>query len=224
MRLLIIEDDRDLALAMSEYLELHQVECDFSYNGSSGIELATSQPYDCIILDNMLPKVQGIDVCKALRTQGVNTPILMLTAYDAQAEQLAGFDAGLDDFVAKPCPMPILLARLQALYRRQHPEKNCLQIADLIIYPKEHRVTRAEKNIKLPPISWKILLVLARHSPQVVSKTELAEHIWPDEDIDEGTLNVHLHQLRKVIDKPFSKPLIKTHVGIGLSLSDRVEN
>lgn len=218
MRVLIIEDDRELALAMSEYLELNQVQCDFAYNGASGIELAKSQPFDCLILDNMLPKVQGVEVCKRLREDGLNTPILMLTACDTQSDQLAGFEAGLDDFVTKPCSMPILLARLQALYRRNNPEQDVLRIADLCIFPKERRVTRSKQTIKLPPISWKILLQLARKYPAVVSKTELIDTIWPDEEADEATLNVHIHQVRKLIDKPFSKALIKTHVGVGLSL------
>ena len=223
MKVLIVEDDRELALAVSEYLELHEIECDFAYNGASGIELARSQRYDCLILDNMLPKVQGVEVCKSLRAQGVDLPILMLTACDTQADQLAGFEAGLDDFVTKPCAMPILLARLQALYRRRHPERECIQISDLLIYPKEHRAERANQALKLPPISWKILLLLARNSPRVVSKSELVEQVWPHEEVDEGTLNVHLHQLRKILDKPFPKPLVHTHVGLGLSIHDDEE-
>lgn len=219
MRVLIVEDDRELALAISEYLELHQVQCDFAYNGATGIALAKSQTYDCLILDNMLPKISGIEACKILRGDGVDIPILMLTACDTQADQLTGFDVGLDDFVTKPCSMPILLARLQALYRRNNPERDCLQIADLCLFPKERRVTRSDQTIKLPPISWKILLQLARKHPSVVSKTELIETIWPDEEVDEATLNVHIHQVRKLVDKPFSTALIKTHVGAGLSLS-----
>lgn len=219
MRVLIVEDDRDLALAMSEYLELHQVECDFAYNGASGMELALSEHYDCLIFDNMLPKVQGVEACKLLREQGLTTPILMLTACDTQADELAGFDAGLDDFVTKPCAMPILMARLQALYRRQNPLVDCIKLNDLSIFPKEHRAERAGQKLKLPPICWKILLILARQSPQVVSKAELVERIWPDEEVDEGTLNVHLHQLRKIVDKPFTQSLIQTHVGVGLSLT-----
>lgn len=219
MRVLIVEDDRELALAISEYLELHQVRCDFAYNGATGIALAKSQTYDCLILDNMLPKISGIEACKILREDSIDIPILMLTACDTQADQLTGFDVGLDDFVTKPCSMPILLARLQALYRRHNPERDCLQIADLCLFPQERRVTRSGQSIKLPPISWKILLQLARKHPSVVSKTELIETIWPDEEVDEATLNVHIHQVRKLVDKPFSTALIKTHIGAGLSLS-----
>ncbi|AKO53873.1 XRE family transcriptional regulator [Marinobacter psychrophilus] len=219
MKTLIIEDDRDLALAISEYLELHNVECDFAYNGASGITLALQHRYDCLILDNMLPKVSGTDVCRQLRANGIDTPILMLTACDMEADQLNAFSAGLDDYVIKPCAMPLLLARLNSLYRRDNPERECIQIADLRIYPKEYRAIRSEQELKLTPTSWKILLFLARRSPVVVSRNEIEEHIWLDEDVEEGTVNVHLHQLRKVVDKPFNCPLIHTHVGIGLSLS-----
>ncbi|ASK18652.1 response regulator transcription factor [Halomonas sp. XH26] len=218
MKILIIEDDRDLALAISEYLELHRVECDFAYTGASGITLASQQHYDGLILDNMLPKVQGIDVCRQLRANGVDTPILMLTACDMEGDQMEGFNAGVDDYVIKPCTMPLLLARLNALYRRRHPERECIRIADLRIYPKEHRAIRAEQELKLTPTSWKILLLLARRSPAVVSRNEIVEHVWPGEEVEEGTVNVHLHQLRKVVDKPFEQLLIHTHVGVGLSL------
>ncbi|EBA01597.1 winged helix-turn-helix domain-containing protein [Marinobacter sp. ELB17] len=115
--------------------------------------------------------------------------------------------------------MPLLLARLNSLYRRDNPERECIQIADLRIYPKEYRAIRSEQELKLTPTSWKILLFLARRSPVVVSRNEIEAHIWPNDDVDEGTVNVHLHQLRKVVDKPFNCPLIRTHVGIGLSLS-----
>lgn len=219
MRILIVEDDRDLALAMSEYLELHRIECDFAYNGTSAINLALQGGYDSLILDNMLPRVTGIEVCRQLRAQGVDTPILMLTACDTDADQLEGFGAGLDDYVTKPCAMPLLLARLKALYRRQHPERDCLQIADLTIYPREHRASRGGYPLKLAPTSWRILLLLARRSPAVVSKAEIAQHVWPDDEVEEGTLNVHLHQLRKIVDKPFERPLIQTHVGVGLALT-----
>jgi DNA-binding response OmpR family regulator len=219
MKILIIEDDRDLSLAMSEFLELQGEVCDFAYNGASGITLATQDQYDCVILDYMLPKVNGIDVCRTLRGSGVQTPILMLTACDIDSDQLEGFKAGLDDYVTKPCPMPILWARLQAIYRRNNPERESITIGDLVLFPKEHRVIRSGQELKLTPTSWKILAFLARKSPNVVAKSDIENHLWPDDDdVDDGRFNVHLHQLRKTIDKPFSNTLIHTHVGIGLSL------
>lgn len=111
MKILIIEDDHDLSLAISEYLELHNIDCDFAYNGETGIQLASQQTFDCVILDNMLPKTQGMAVCRELREQGIDTPVLMLTACGADTDQLEGFRAGVDDYVVKPCTMPLLLAR-----------------------------------------------------------------------------------------------------------------
>jgi len=219
MKILIIEDDRDLALAISEYLELHNIECDFAYSGAGGVALALQHRYDCLILDNMLPRGMGTEVCRQLRAQGIGTPILMLTACDTEADQLNGFSAGLDDYVVKPCAMPLLLARLKALYRRDNPEQDCIRIADLRIYPKELRASRAGQKLKLTPTGWKILLLLARRSPAVVSRSEIEQHVWLDEEVEEGTVNVHVHQLRKAVDKPFELALIHTHVGIGLSLS-----
>lgn len=220
MKILIVEDDRDLALAISEFLELHNIACDFASNGTQAISLASRETYDGMILDNMLPRLTGVEVCRMLRGEGVDTPILMLTACDTETDQLAGFSAGLDDYVTKPCAMPLLLARLRALQRRLYPERDCLQIADLTIYPREYKACRGGQSLKLAPISWRILLLLARRSPAVVSKTEIARRVWPDDEVEEGTVNVHLHQLRKIVDKPFANPLIQTHVGIGLALTD----
>ncbi|OOE72260.1 MULTISPECIES: response regulator transcription factor [unclassified Salinivibrio] len=220
MKILIIEDDHDLSLAISEYLELHNIDCDFAYNGETGIQLASQQTFDCVILDNMLPNVQGMAVCRELREQGIDTPVLMLTACGADTDQLEGFRAGVDDYVVKPCTMPLLLARLQALHRRHQPVRECITIADLTIYPKEHIASRGDTPLKLTPIGWNILLLLARRSPTVVSKSDIEEAIWASDDVRQGTINVHLHHLRKVVDKPFAKTLIHTHVGIGLSLSE----
>ncbi|MBQ4852205.1 response regulator transcription factor [Pseudoalteromonas sp. MMG012] len=220
MKVLIVEDDKDLSLAISDYLEMHGAECDFAYDGKMGVELSINNAFDCIILDLMLPKIHGFDVCKTLRDQGCLTPILMLTACDTDEEQLMGFAAGLDDYVTKPCHMSLLWARLQALHRRNNPILASFIVGDLSIFPKEHRAMRADTELKLTPTGWRILEFLARNSPQVVTKTQLEEHIWPHEDVETGTLNVHLHQLRKVVDKPFPATLIHTHVGVGLSLRE----
>lgn len=218
MRILIVEDDGDLAAAMAEYLELQGCQCDFAYNGRSGLELAQQQSFDVIILDLMLPKMNGINVCKQLRDQGGHTPILMLTACDTSEEQLQGFRAGIDDYVVKPCPMPLLWARLQALCRRQQPQSDSVVVDELAMYFSELRVERQGHSIKLTPTSWKILELLVRRSPNIVRRSELEEHVWPDGEVESGNLNVHLHQLRSAIDKPYRYPLIHTKVGVGLCL------
>ena len=218
MRVLIVEDDAELAAAMSDYLSLQGVECDFAYHGESGLTLAQERRFDVIVLDLMLPKMRGFEVCEKLRRQGNFTPVLMLTACDANAEQLTGFQAGIDDYVVKPCPMPLLLARLQALHRRDKPQTDQLSIDTLTLYFKERRATREGHEIKLTPTGWKILELLARRSPEVVSRGELEDHAWPDHEVDTGNFNVQLHQLRKAVDKPFAYPLIHTLVSVGLCL------
>lgn len=221
MRVLVVEDDAELAAAMSDYLELQGADCDFAYHGASGLALAQECRFDAIILDLMLPRMGGFEVCEQLRKQGIFTPVLMLTACDTNAEQLMGFQAGIDDYVVKPCPMPLLWARLQALHRRDKPQVEKLSVDVLTLYFKEHRVTREGREIKLTPTGWKMLELLARRSPEVVSRAELEDYAWPDNDVDAGNFNVQLHQLRKAVDKPFAYPLIHTLVGVGLCLKKK---
>jgi len=220
MHILIIDDDAELAAAMAEFLELKGAQCDFAYQGATGLNMACELQFDVIVLDLMLPKINGFGVCKQLREHGCHTPVLMLTAADTHEEQLEGFNAEVDDFVVKPCPMPILWARLQALYKRNHPQKDSVCVGDLTLYLKEHKAKRSGNELKLTPTGWKILALLMRNSPNVVSRAELEEHIWPDGDADPGNFNVQLHQLRKAVDKPYDKPLIHTLVGVGLALRE----
>ncbi len=220
MRILIVEDDSDLASAMAEYLELQGCECDFSYTGESAINIAMATDFDAIVLDLMLPKCDGFNVCLQLRQSGMQTPILMLTACDSSDEQLQGFRAGIDDYVVKPCAMPLLWARLQAIYRRQNPEHKTITVDELCLHLKERRAVRGGSTIRLTPTGWRLLELLARRSPTLVSRTELERAGWPeDSEVSQSNVNVQLHQLRKAIDKPFSYPLIHTRVGMGLYLS-----
>ncbi|MCG8668025.1 MAG: response regulator transcription factor [Pseudomonadales bacterium] len=218
MQVLIVEDDSDLAAAMADYLTLQGAECDFAYNGASGLKLASEESFDVIILDLMLPRMNGFAVCDALRQQGCDTPVLMLTACDTQEDQLEGFRSGIDDFVTKPCAMPILWARLQALYRRNNPTQEIITIGPLTLHPKEHRAEREDQELKLTPTGWKMLECLARHSPNVVTRKLMEETVWKDSEVDTRNFNVQLHQLRKAVDKPFAFPLIHTVVGVGLCL------
>ena len=224
MRILIVEDDAELAMAMAGYLELQGAECDFAYQGESGLTLARKCRFDVIILDFMLPRIDGVEVCEQLRRQGVSTPVLMLTACDTSEEQLRGFQAGIDDYVVKPSPMPLLWARLQALHRRGTPHVETLSVDTLACYFKEQRVTREGREIKLTPTGWKMLELLARRSPEVVSRVEIEDYVWPDGDVDTGNFNVQLHQLRKAVDKPFAYPLIHTLVGRGLCLRRKADD
>ena len=220
VQVLIIEDDAELAGAISDYLELKGIECDFAYSGSSGLELALHHAFDVIILDIMLPRMNGLEVCSVLRKRGITTPVLMLTAFDSQQDQLDGFQAGSDDYVIKPCPMPLLLARLQALARRTRTESPLLQVGDLRMDLAQHTVTRDGKPLSLTPTCWRILCYLMQCSPRVVNRQELEKEIWNDEELDTGNLNVHMHKLRQVVDKPFKHSLIHTLVGVGIVIRD----
>jgi DNA-binding response OmpR family regulator len=224
MRILIIEDDAELAAAMSDYLELQGAECDFAYHGASGLAMAQEYRFDVIILDLMLPRIDGVEVCEQLRQQGVTTPVLMLTACDTNTEQLRGFQAGIDDYVVKPSTMPLIWARVQALHRRSKPMIEQLSVDTLTCYFKEQRVTREGCEIKLTPTGWRMLALLVRRSPEVVSRSEIEDYAWPDGGVDSGNFNVQLHQLRKALDKPFAYPLIHTLVGRGLCLRKKPDN
>ena len=219
MQILIVEDDLDLAAAISDYLSLQGADCDFAYTGAAGLVLALEQRFDVIVLDLMLPKLNGFEVCQQLRSKGCFTPIVMLTAAGTEADQLEGFQAGVDDYVAKPCTMPLLWARIQAIYRRENRELEQRQIDSLLVNYEERCAKREGQELKLTPTGWRLLEILSRESPKVVSRMALEEFAWPDgEDVDPGNFNVQVHQLRKAVDKPFAYKLIHTVVGVGLCL------
>lgn len=224
MNILIIEDDRDYALAMSEYLALQGAQCDFAYSGKSGVELARNERYDCIVLDLILPKLNGFDVCSRLRQQGLSTPILMLTACDTEKDELTSFGFGVDDFVTKPCVMPVLWARLQAIVRRNTSSFSEKVIADLTLNFSSKLAIRGGKTLSLTPTSWSILECVAKQSPAIVSRKDIEDYVWQDEEIGSEKLSVHIHQLRKVLDKPFQVALLHTHKGLGLSLREQTKD
>ncbi len=221
MQVLIIDDDNQFAGALADYLELKGVECDFAYNGLSGLSLAQKGNADVIILDVNMPKMDGYEVCRMLRDARVLTPILMMTAYDTVEDELEGFLSGVDDFVVKPCPMPVVWARLQALSKRTQPKVAChLTIGELELDLSTQEATRAGKKLKMTPIGWKILHYLVIQSPRVVPRVELQNTVWPDDPIEPGNLNVQLSNLRKVLDKPFSSPLLHTRINAGIQIKE----
>lgn len=220
MKILIIEDDIELASAFADFLELQQAECDFAYNGATGLDMAVANNFDIIILDVMLPKMGGLEVCERLRQQNVSTPVLMMTACDTTEDQLAGYRVGIDDYVIKPCPMPLLWAKLQALCKRTQNLSSRLRVGPLEMHVAEHRVTRDGRELKLTPTGWKLLEVLMRRSPKVVARADLEQAVWPNEEVDPRNFNVQLHQLRRAVDKHFAYPLIRTVVGVGICLRE----
>jgi len=217
---LIIEDDKDLAEAISDYMELDGMAFDFAYNGASGLTLVLENSYDIVLLDISMPKMDGLTVCQQLRQKGISTPILMLTARDTLEDKLKGFSAGTDDYLVKPFAMAELKMRIQALVRRTHGTVQKLTVANLTVDIDKHEVTRADKSISLSPVCWKILVCLIQHSPNVVSKHEIEKNVWGDDLPSADSLKVHLHKLRQHIDKPFSSPLIHTVHGVGMVLKE----
>ncbi|OAN13171.1 XRE family transcriptional regulator [Photobacterium jeanii] len=218
MIVLMIEDDKVLASALSDYLALDDIELDYAYNGESGLKLATENAYDVILLDIMLPKLNGFSVCKALRERGISTPVLMMTARDSLDDKLEGFNVGTDDYITKPFAMAELYARLHALVKRSKGKvATRIQIEDLTLDLDNHQAYRGDTSLILSPQSWKILLVLAQRSPAVVTREELEQEVWGDE-ISTNNLKVQIHKLRQSVDKPFAFSLIQSVPKVGFVL------
>ncbi|WP_421870628.1 response regulator transcription factor [Motiliproteus sp.] len=220
MQVLLVEDDRDLAASVADYLALEQIQVDHAYNGPAGLTLATENIYDVLLLDLMLPRMDGLTLCEKLRAQGVDTPVLMLTARDTLDDKLAGFEAGTDDYLVKPFAMEELIVRLRALAKRRSGQVRKLQVADLKLELETRIASRAGQPLKLTPSGWILLEALVRASPAVVSRRQLEQLLWPDTLPDSNSLKVHLHHLRKQVDKPFERPLIHTLPGQGVLLKD----
>lgn len=217
MRLLIIEDNTDIAANIGDYLEDRGHEVDYAGDGVTGLHLAVVNEFDAIILDLMLPGMDGIEVCRKLRDEArKDTPVLMLTARDTLEDKLTGFQTGADDYLVKPFELQELSARLKVLGRRgKAAQPRVLRIADLEFNLDTLSVTRAGQAINLNPTGLKILQRLMEASPWVVSRQELERRVWGEELPDSDALRVHIHSLRAAVDKPFDTPLIQTRHGIG---------
>jgi DNA-binding response OmpR family regulator len=220
---LIVEDNRNISEMVGEYLEGRGFEVDFATDGLDGYRLAVENSYDVVVLDLMLPRMDGIEVCKRLREEArKSTPVLMLTARDTLDEKLTGLSAGADDYLTKPFAIQELEARLRALIRRERRQMGAevLKIADLMLDPSSLRATRAGKELQLSPIGLKLLTILMRESPRVVSRPEIEREIWGNGLPDSDTLRSHLYNLRKTIDKPFCKALLHTVQSAGYRIAD----
>jgi DNA-binding response OmpR family regulator len=222
MRVLVIEDHADIATNIGDFLEDRGHTVDFAADGNSGLHLATTQEFDVIVLDLMLPGIDGIEVCKRLRSEARrHTPILMLTARDSLHHKLSGFENGADDYMTKPFALQELEARLQVLVRRSKPAPpRILNVSDLSFNLDTLMVNRQEKQITLNPIALKLLQCLMEASPSVVTRQELEQRVWGEELPDSDSLRVHIHSLRAAIDKPFERALLQTRHGIGYRLVD----
>lgn len=222
MRILVIEDNRDILANILDYLELKGFTVDCAQDGLSGMHLALTQPYDLIVLDIMLPGMDGYQLCQKLRQEANNnTPIIMLTARDALDDRLKGLHAGADDYLVKPFALSELVARIEAVLRRSSgANKRVLEVADLRYNLETLEVSRAGQPLKLNPIGLKLLATLMQRSPAVVRRETLEEALWGDDIPDSDSLRSHIHQLRQTIDKPFATALLHTVHGVGFRLAD----
>lgn len=219
--ILLVEDHDDLAASIGDYLEAAGFAMDFAADGAIALNLLEENPYDAIILDLMLPKIDGIRVCEKLRERGDGTPILMLTARDQLEDKVSGFAAGADDYLVKPFEMEELQVRIHALIRRARGEMSdgALRVGDLVFDPRTMRVERAGQRVNLSPTSVRILKVLMRESPRLVSREQLENELWGDLLPDSDTLRSHMYNLRKGIDRPFETKLLHTVQGMGFKIA-----
>jgi len=219
---LVIEDNRSLSEMVGEYLESKGFGVDFARDGVDGLRLATDNSYDVIVLDLMLPRLDGVEVCRKLRSEAKkSTPVLMLTARDTLADKVTGLDAGADDYLVKPFAIQELEARVRALIRRDRRQVSAevLRVGDLVLDTASLRASRGGTELNLSPIGLRLLTILMRESPRVVTRRDIEREIWGDGLPDSDTLRSHLYNLRKTIDRPFPKQLLHTVQTAGYPLA-----
>jgi len=221
--LFLVGDHQDIAEMVVDYLEQRGFEMDYAADGVTGLHLAVTNDYDAIVLDLMLPGLDGLEVCRKLRQEArKNTPLLMLTARDALHDKVVGLDVGADDYLVKPFEVQELEARIRALIRRGRNQVSpeMLRVGDLELDTGTLNLRRAGAELSLTPIGLHILSVLMQASPRIVSRKQLENQVWGDLLPDSDTLRSHLYNLRKVIDKPFNKRLLHTVQNAGYRLAD----
>ena len=222
MRLLIVEDQINVSTYLKRALEEQGYAVDSARNGREALEWAETVPFDLIVLDIMLPEIDGVTVCRRLRRQGNQAAILMLTARDTVDDRVIGLDAGADDYLVKPFDLKELLARLRALARRQTTKTTVLKIANLTLDPRTRVVMRGNALIKLTAKEYAVLECLLRDPERVLTRTEIAESIWNYDVYNQSNVvDVYIRNLRRKIDAAFDLKLIHTVRGAGYRLSDQ---
>lgn len=221
---MVVEDEHRIANSIKKGLEQERYAVDVAYNGTDGFDLGVTEEYDLIILDLMLPGMDGITICKTLREKHIHAPILVLTAKGQIQDKVEGLDSGADDYLTKPFSFEELLARVRALIRRpKNSLGTVLTVVDLQLNTKSYEVKRDGKIIQLSSKEFSLLEYLLRHSNQILTKEQIISHVWDYEaDILPNTVEVYIRNLRNKIDRPFKnkKPLIQTVRGFGYKIGD----
>ncbi len=221
MKILIVEDEENVATFLKKGLEEELFIVDAACDGKDGFMMATSNDYDLIMLDIMLPGIDGLDLCKLLRMKGINTPILMLTAKDAVEDKVRGLDSGADDYLTKPFSFDELLARIRALARRKHLSVEPYRCSDLKLDPLERKVTRGGKEIYLRPREFVLLEYLLKNKNRVLTRSQILRDLWGYQfDPTTNVVDVHINFLRDKVDRDFEKKLIKTVRGTGYMIRE----
>ncbi|MCL4364459.1 response regulator transcription factor [Patescibacteria group bacterium] len=222
MRILVVEDEHRIANSIKKGLEQENYAVDVAYNGDDGYDLAATEDYDSIILDLMLPGMDGVKIIESLRKEKIHTPILVLTAKGQIQDKIKGLDSGADDYLTKPFSFEELLARIRALMRRPKiAVDEVLAVADLTLNPKTFEVKRAGKDVLLSNKEFALLEFLLRNKTRIMTKDQIIGHVWDyDSDILPNTVEVYIRNLRNKIDLPFhnKKPLIQTIRGFGYKI------
>ena len=222
MRILVVEDEKKVSSFIQRGLEGEGFTVDVAYDGESGVELGTQNSYDLILMDVMLPKMDGLEAIKALREKEVSSPVLCLTAKDTVEDIVAGLDSGSDDYLTKPFAFAELLARVRALVRRGTQERGAeITYADLRLDPVAHKIWRGETEIDLTAKEYALLEFFMRNPETTLTRTMIAEHVW-DYNFDSFTniIDVYVNYLRKKVDRDFTTKLIHTVRGIGYVLKE----
>ena len=226
MRILVIEDEKKLAGFIRRGLVEQSYSVDVAYDGMKGFVLASQNDYDLIILDIILPKLDGWTTCRKIRTDGITTPILMLTALGETDDKVKGLDSGADDYLTKPFEFAELLARIRAILRRKYSQpETILRVDGLILDPARHLLERDGKTIKVSAKEFALLEDLMQNQGKVMTRTQISEHVW-DIDFDRGSnvIDVYIKSLRQKVDKGFSGRLIHTVIGVGYVIREENEH
>jgi len=222
MRVLIVEDQAKLAALLARGLREEGHAADVAGRGEDALWMAAAAPYDAIVLDIMLPGIDGLETCRALRRRGVWSPVLMLTARDAVGDRVSGLDAGADDYLTKPFSFEELLARLRALVRRAPAERPVtVEVGELRLDPAAHRVWRGDEELELSAKEFALLELLMRRPGTVLSRSQLLEGAWDmSYERRSNIVDVYIKQLREKIDRPFGSDTIETVRGVGYRLTE----